>query len=110
MVVPSPRRARLALCLGATTASAQSAVRTRIDNDAFNFWLGPWDRPDEEYSSGVRIAADWAGPAFWSKRFGHDAPGCAPERDRPRRRVERSALRADVRRGESARDASAARS
>jgi hypothetical protein len=64
------------------TAPAQSAVRARVDNDAFNVWLGPWDRPDEEYSNGVRLSVDWAGPAFWWKRFDHDALGCATGRDR----------------------------
>lgn len=47
---------------------AQRAVTVRADNDAFNFWQYPWVRPDEEYTSGVRVsvefgeAAAWAGP------------------------------------------------
>ena len=43
-----------------------SAVRERADNDAFNFWQPPWSRPDEEYTSGVRLSVDYAGPAWWS--------------------------------------------
>jgi hypothetical protein len=82
VIAVSLRRAPLVLCLGAVTAPAQSAVRARVDNDAFNVWLGPWDRPDEEYSNGVRLSVDWAGPAFWWKRFDHDALGCATGRDR----------------------------
>ncbi len=66
----------------AAVAPAQSAVRTRADNDAFNFWLAPWDRPDEEYSSGVRLSVDWAGPTFWTKAFDHDALGCSKGRER----------------------------
>ena len=30
-------------------------VDVRADNDAFNFWQAPWNRPDEEYTSGVRL-------------------------------------------------------
>ena len=58
----------LALCVAcASTVSAQTAVRVRADNDAFNFWQPPWARPDEEYSSGVRASVDYAGPAFFWK-------------------------------------------
>jgi hypothetical protein len=58
----------LALCVAcASTISAQTAVRVRADNDAFNFWQPPWARPDEEYSSGVRASVDYDGPAFFWK-------------------------------------------
>jgi hypothetical protein len=76
------RRALILTLLCATGVPAQTAVRVRVDNDAFNFWLGPWDRPDEEYSSGVRLSADWAGSAFWSGSASHDALGCSPDRSR----------------------------
>ncbi|MEP7000546.1 MAG: lipid A deacylase LpxR family protein [bacterium] len=56
--------------LCAASIPAQSAVRLRVDNDAFNFWQPPWNRPDEEFSSGVRLSVDYAGPAFWMKRGG----------------------------------------
>jgi len=78
----SLQRALFLLCVSAYAANAQSATRVRVDNDAFNFWLAPWDRPDEEYSSGVQLAVDWVGPAFWSKRLPHDALGCSAGRDR----------------------------
>jgi hypothetical protein len=48
---------------------AQTAVRVRADNDAFNFWQPPYDRPDEEYSSGVRLSFDFDGPVAWMKRL-----------------------------------------
>ncbi|MDB4913363.1 MAG: lipid deacylase LpxR family protein [Gemmatimonadetes bacterium] len=48
---------------------AQTAVRVRADNDAFNFWKAPYDRPDEEYSSGVRLAFDYDGPVTWMKQY-----------------------------------------
>lgn len=82
MVVGSLRRALFLLCVSAFAANAQSGIHARADNDAFNFWLAPWARSDEEYSSGVRLAVDWAGPAFWSKRLEHDALGCSAQRDR----------------------------
>lgn len=52
---------------------AQTAIRVRADNDAFNFWQPPYDRPDEEYSSGVRLSLDYDGPTAWMKRFGERA-------------------------------------
>lgn len=46
---------------------AQRAVTVRADNDAFNFWQFPWSRPDEEYTSGVRVTVDYAGAAPWAR-------------------------------------------
>ncbi len=45
-----------------STSSAKSPAHRltlRIDNDAFDFWMQPWNRPDEEYTSGVHIT--WSG-------------------------------------------------
>jgi lipid A 3-O-deacylase len=36
----------------------------RLDNDAFNFWTPPWNRPDEEYTSGVHIGYEHDGRTF----------------------------------------------
>ena len=49
-------------------AAAQSllATRVRADNDAFNFWVAPWYRPDEEYTSGVRATLEYAGEPWWN--------------------------------------------
>ena len=57
-------------------AGAQTALRIRADNDAFNFWQPPWERPDEEYSSGVRISADFHSAPFWSRRLPWGAVTC----------------------------------
>lgn len=62
-------------------AHAQTAVRVRADNDAFNFWQPPWDRPDEEYSSGVRLSADFSGAPFWSRRLPWGTVRCATAND-----------------------------
>jgi lipid A 3-O-deacylase len=52
-----------ALSLFATGAAAQSprAIRVGADNDAFNFWMPPWDRTDREYTSGVRGTLEYDG-------------------------------------------------
>ena len=57
-----------ALALVSTAGNAQRSVRVRADNDAFNFWQAPWNRPDEEYTSGVRLTVEYAGDAWWSGR------------------------------------------
>jgi hypothetical protein len=79
------RRAGLALALALllpAAARAQRAVTIRADNDAFNFWQYPWSRPDEEYSSGVRVSVALDGAAPWTRpvaRFlGRCADGLAP--------------------------------
>jgi lipid A 3-O-deacylase len=61
----------LVLICAPLIAGAQTprTVTLRLDNDAFNFWMMPWDRPDGEYTSGVHITVDGIGPARWSKRF-----------------------------------------
>jgi lipid A 3-O-deacylase len=37
------------------------AISVTAENDAFDFWMPPWDRPDQEYTSGVRAAATYVG-------------------------------------------------
>ncbi len=51
------------------TARAQRSVAVRADNDAFNFWQRPWLRPDEEYTSGVRVTVTLDGAGAWAKRI-----------------------------------------
>lgn len=55
----------------AISQSAPSLPRTltlRIDNDAFDFWMLPWNRPDEEYTSGVHITLDGGDAPRWARR------------------------------------------
>ena len=66
----------LALVLPARDAAAQRAVSVRADNDAFNFWQAPWNRPDEEYTSGVRLTVDYAGRAWWARGRRGAGGGC----------------------------------
>lgn len=62
--------------LSPALAHSQRAVTVRADNDAFNFWQYPWARPDEEYTSGVRLTLDYAGTARWAKRLERAVGGC----------------------------------
>src|SRR3954464_14241850 len=56
--------------LSATTTIAQAprTLSLRIDNDAFDFWMLPWNRPDEEYTSGVHIMYDGGDAPRWARR------------------------------------------
>jgi lipid A 3-O-deacylase len=63
-------RALLLVCAPLISgAQTPHTLTLRLDNDAFNYWMMPWDRPDGEYTSGVHITYDGIGPAPWSKRF-----------------------------------------
>lgn len=65
--------------LGARRASAQSpqSLSLRIDNDAFDFWMQPYNRPDEEYTSGVHITHQGGRAPWWSRWMLGNAPACA---------------------------------
>lgn len=60
---------------------AQRSVRVRADNDAFNFWQAPWNRPDEEYTSGVRLTVEYEGRAWWAGGRGGGGGGCGDRKD-----------------------------
>jgi len=62
----------------ASVAVAQTprTISLRIDNDAFDFWMLPWNRPDEEYSSGVHITYDGGDAPWWSRRFLRQSQAC----------------------------------
>jgi hypothetical protein len=62
-----PSLVGLLVALLPAAAGAQRAVTVRADNDAFNFWQLPWNRPDEEYTSGVRLTVEYAGVAAWAR-------------------------------------------
>ena len=52
-------------------------LEIRADNDAFNFWQPPAQRPDEEYTSGVRAALQLSGAAPWERWLHRAAAPCA---------------------------------
>jgi hypothetical protein len=51
-------------------------VSLRIDNDAFDFWRQPYNRPDEEYTSGVHITFDGAVAPWWWWSFANRGALC----------------------------------
>ncbi len=57
-------------------------MSVRADNDAFDFWLPAYDRPDEEYTSGVRGSLVYAGLAPWERWFHRGVTTCAVGADR----------------------------
>lgn len=60
-----------------TPASSPHTVTVRVDNDAFDFWMLPWNRPDEEYTSGVRLMYDGGDSPLWSHGWiGRAQSGC----------------------------------
>jgi lipid A 3-O-deacylase len=66
----------MAVLRGAAIAQTPSSLTLRVDNDAFDFWMLPWNRPDEEYSSGVHITYDGGDAPWWARRFVGGGP-CA---------------------------------
>ena len=58
-------------------AQAPLTLEIRADNDAFNFWKPPAERPDEEYTSGVRAALQLSGAAAWERWLHHGVAPCA---------------------------------
>ena len=59
----------MAVLRGTAIAQAPSSLTLRVDNDAFDFWMLPWNRPDEEYSSGVHITYEGGDAPWWARRF-----------------------------------------
>lgn len=66
---------------GALPGQPPIASRVRVDNDAFDFWLAPWNRPDEEYTSGVQASLQYSGYAWWHRAIGAVTGPCARTND-----------------------------
>jgi hypothetical protein len=58
------------------SADAQWAWRARLDNDAYNFWQHPAARTDEEYSNGVRFAAETYHAPWWARSLQPRGASC----------------------------------
>ncbi len=48
----------------------------RADNDAFDFWMAPWNRPDDEYTSGVHLTYTGGDAPWWARRALSGLPTC----------------------------------
>jgi hypothetical protein len=66
----------MAAPLGAAISQSPRTLSLRIDNDAFDFWMQPYDRPDEEYTSGVHITYDGGNAPWWSKSLFRAGGAC----------------------------------
>jgi hypothetical protein len=75
------RHALAVLFAAAPQAMAQSprAITVRADNDAFDFWKAPASRPDEDYTSGVRIAVSGGDIPTWGRALGNGVAPCASD-------------------------------
>jgi lipid A 3-O-deacylase len=51
--------------------------RIRLDNDAYNFWLQPGHRTDDEYTNGVVISFETLRAPWWGRRLSRGTPDCA---------------------------------
>jgi hypothetical protein len=58
-------------------AQAPRAIRVGADNDAFSFWIPPWDRSDREYTSGVYGTLEYDGRSRWLNHRWLRRPECA---------------------------------
>ncbi|MGQ0650207.1 MAG: lipid A-modifier LpxR family protein, partial [Gemmatimonadaceae bacterium] len=56
--------------------------RRRLDNDAYNFWIHPGHRSDEEYTNGVVASLETLRGSFWGRHFGGGAPDCGADTTR----------------------------
>jgi len=66
-----------AVPFGTAVAQGARAFTVRADNDAFDFWMLPWNRPDEEYTSGVHLTYEGGDAPRWARRFLQGRPTCA---------------------------------
>jgi hypothetical protein len=58
----------MAAPIGAAISQSPRTLTVRADNDAFDFWMLPWNRPDEEYTSGVHITLDGGDAPRWARK------------------------------------------
>ena len=53
--------------------------RLRLDNDAYNFWIHPAHRTDEQYSNGVLASLEALHAPWWGRLLGGNRPGCGQD-------------------------------
>ncbi|MBL8959691.1 MAG: lipid A deacylase LpxR family protein [Gemmatimonadetes bacterium] len=64
-----------------TTARRNSPwlPRLRLENDAYNFWIHPGHRSDEEFSNGVVASLETLRGSFWGRRLAPNTPDCGAD-------------------------------
>ncbi|HEX8696853.1 MAG TPA: lipid A deacylase LpxR family protein [Longimicrobium sp.] len=83
---PGLRRAAALVLAAAALAPAPAAaqvraVRLTLDNDAYDFWVPAWRRPDHEYTNGMDAALELAGGPVWARLLAPAAPPCSGAED-----------------------------
>lgn len=58
----------MAVPFGTAIAQGPGRFTIRADNDAFDFWMLPWNRPDEEYTSGVHLTYEGGDAPRWARK------------------------------------------
>lgn len=53
--------------------------RLRLDNDAYNYWIHPAHRSDEQYSNGVVASLEALHGSWWGRHLGGHRPGCGQD-------------------------------
>ena len=67
----------LGLALLAQGARAQASASLRLDNDYFNFWQAPYQRPDVEYTQGADLSVRWPATTAWLRHLTPVPTPCA---------------------------------
>lgn len=78
------------------TAQTTWLPELRLDNDAYNYWIHPAHRPDEQYTNGVRATLASNSAPWWGKHFASAIPDCAPGGERGRCRLTSVTLGQDI--------------
>lgn len=73
---PAPEKKDEAARSSPRHPSAGWLPRVRLDNDAYNFWLHPGHRSDEEYTNGVVLGMETLRAPAWGGVLGGGAPAC----------------------------------
>ncbi|MBK6841223.1 MAG: lipid A deacylase LpxR family protein [Gemmatimonadetes bacterium] len=73
---PAPEKKDEAARSSPRHRSAGWLPRVRLDNDAYNFWLHPGHRSDEEYTNGVVLGMETLRAPAWGGVLGGGAPAC----------------------------------
>jgi hypothetical protein len=50
--------------------------RVQLDNDAYNFWMRPGERSDDEYTNGVVLSLESLHAPWWGHHFAPHTPPC----------------------------------
>jgi hypothetical protein len=61
---------------GRTPFSPPWRMSVRADNDAFNFWRGITDRPDQEYTNGDEVTVEFSAAPWWGRRVAPHRAAC----------------------------------